>query len=66
MISVVLVEDQPDIRQAFTRLLENAEDFNFQGAFSTIDAAEKEIPKIRPEVVLMDINLPDGSCSLRV
>lgn len=59
MISVVLVEDQPDLRQAFTHLLENADGFHFSGAFSTAGAALKGIPKLRPEVVLMDINLPD-------
>jgi len=61
MISVVLVEDQPDIRQAFTRLLENAADFQFLGAFSTRATALKQIPSLAPQVVLMDINLPDGS-----
>lgn len=61
MISVALVEDQPDIRQAFSRLLDNAEGFQLVGAFPDAASALKNIPQLLPEVVLMDIDLPDQS-----
>jgi DNA-binding NarL/FixJ family response regulator len=61
MIRVSLVEDHRATRDAFVKLLRHAADIVCVGAYGNAAEAEKEIPGHKPDVVLMDINLPDGS-----
>jgi DNA-binding NarL/FixJ family response regulator len=55
---VALVEDQKDIRERWTRLLETFGDFKCVCACPTGEDALREIPIVRPDVILMDIFLP--------
>jgi len=56
-IRVCLVEDHQPTRVNLIKLLKHAENMVCLGAFGSAEEAEKEIPKILPDVVLMDINL---------
>ncbi len=58
---VVVVEDDKGLREQLVELLGSAEDIRCGGAFSTGKEALREIPSLHPEVVLMDIRLPDLS-----
>jgi DNA-binding NarL/FixJ family response regulator len=61
MIRVAIVEDDPKTREGFVKILRHAPEIVCLGSFATVEEAEREIPKIMPDVVLMDINLGSGS-----
>jgi len=56
-ISVCIVEDNKDIRQALEQIIMMAEGYEFRGSFPSAEEAVIGIPKLKPNVVLMDINL---------
>ena len=56
-ISVCIVEDVTDIRQALEQIIELSENCSLAGSFSSGEEALVKIPIIRPNVVLMDIGL---------
>jgi DNA-binding NarL/FixJ family response regulator len=55
------VEDDAGIRDALIRVLGRSRDFRCLGWFATGEEALRELPSLKPEVVLMDINLPGMS-----
>ena len=55
---VAIVEDDPRIREELTKLIDHADAFCCAGAYSDAETALSEIPGQKPDVVLMDINLP--------
>lgn len=57
-ISVALVEDQPKVRESWTRLINSFPDFKCICACTTGEEALRVIPTEPPDVVLMDIFLP--------
>jgi DNA-binding NarL/FixJ family response regulator len=57
-IKVALVEDQPKVRESWTKLLNSFTDFTCICACATGEEALRLIPQERPDVVLMDIFLP--------
>ena len=57
-ITVSIVEDNDQLRGTLARVLNRADGFQCVGEHGTAEAALEEIPKQKPEVVLMDINLP--------
>ncbi|HTI97506.1 MAG TPA: response regulator transcription factor [Dongiaceae bacterium] len=57
-LKVVLVEDQPKVRESWTRLINSFPDFTCVSACSTAEEALRVVPEIQPDVVLMDIFLP--------
>lgn len=57
MISVCIVEDNNDIRQALEQIIMMAEGYQFLGSFASAEAGIIGIPRLNPNVVLMDINL---------
>jgi DNA-binding NarL/FixJ family response regulator len=58
MIQVSLVEDDPGVRANLAKLIDSTPGFHCQAAYPDGVAALKGIPANRPDVVLMDINLP--------
>ena len=58
MISVVIVEDIKEIREGLKILIDGSQGFECHHCFSSAEEALVEIPKIKPNVVLMDIHLP--------
>ena len=57
MISVCIVEDNDDIRMALEQIIMMADGYKFRGSFISAESAISGIPKLKPNVVLMDINL---------
>ena len=60
-ITVGIVEDDAGIRQSLEWMLKSAPEFACVAACKNVAEALALLPPARPEVVLMDINLPDGS-----
>lgn len=60
-IRVCLVEDHPATRETFAKLLEHADGILCLGVCTDGEMAVTEIPRLLPDVVLMDINLPGQS-----
>jgi DNA-binding NarL/FixJ family response regulator len=66
---VALVEDQQEIRERWTRLLESFGDFRCVCACSSGEEALRAVPAALPDIVLMDIFLPGMSgieCTARL
>jgi DNA-binding NarL/FixJ family response regulator len=59
MIKVAVVEDDPRIRKLVTEVLAAAKDCQCIGVFADGTSAVANLPQLAPEVILMDINLPD-------
>jgi DNA-binding NarL/FixJ family response regulator len=57
-ISVSIVEDNEQLRATLARVLNRAEGFRCVSQHGDAESALEGLPKERPEVVLMDINLP--------
>ncbi|HEX5400165.1 MAG TPA: response regulator transcription factor [Verrucomicrobiae bacterium] len=57
-ISVSIVEDNDKLRGTLARVLNRAADFRCVSQHPSGEEALKELPQIKPNVVLMDINLP--------
>ncbi len=58
-ISVCIVEDNNDIRQALQQIIMMAEGYQFSGSFISAESAIVGVPKLKPNVVLIDINLAE-------
>jgi DNA-binding NarL/FixJ family response regulator len=57
-LKVALVEDQPKVRENWSRLLNSFPDLTCVGTCKTGEEALRVIPELAPDVVLMDIFLP--------
>jgi DNA-binding NarL/FixJ family response regulator len=57
-ISVSIVEDSEKLRGTLARVLNRAEGFRCVSQYPSAEDALKDLPNIKPDVVLMDINLP--------
>jgi DNA-binding NarL/FixJ family response regulator len=55
---VVLVEDDRAVRENLAALIGTDERLRLLGAFGSAEIALREIPALRPNLVVMDINLP--------
>ena len=58
MISVAVVEDDGRVRSSLVRLLDRANGLKCVSDHGSGEEALKALPAVRPDVVLMDINLP--------
>jgi DNA-binding NarL/FixJ family response regulator len=61
MIRVALVEDDARLRRALLEVLASARDCQCVGAFADGSTAAAQLPALAPDVLLMDIHLPDLS-----
>jgi DNA-binding NarL/FixJ family response regulator len=59
-ITVCIVEDNNDIRSALEQIISMSEGFNLAASFASAEEAVLKIPVVKPEVVLMDVNLGEG------
>ena len=57
-ISVSIVEDNDQLRTTLARVLNRAEGFSCVSQYASAEDAVKDLPQVKPDVVLMDINLP--------
>jgi DNA-binding NarL/FixJ family response regulator len=60
-IRVFLVDDHEIVRRGVKNLLESEGDIEVVGEASTAAAAKEAILALRPDVCILDANLPDGS-----
>jgi DNA-binding NarL/FixJ family response regulator len=58
---IVIIEDNDQIREAFTLLLNLRDDFSVVNSYSNCEDAIKNIEDDAPHIVLMDIDLPGMS-----
>src|SRR5260370_30922854 len=57
-ITVSIVEDNEQLRATLARVLNRSDGFRCSSHYGSAEEALKDLPTIKPEVVLMDINLP--------
>ncbi len=55
---IVIYEDNPDLLQTLSVLIESTDDFSLLGAFSNANNAVEDVKKLRPAVIIMDIDMP--------
>lgn len=61
MIKIAIVEDEVRFRQSLRRVIESKADYRCVAEYGLGEEAVEGIPGDRPDVVLMDLNLPDAS-----
>ncbi len=57
-ISVSIVEDDPGVRSSLVTLINSSPGYRCVSQHASAENALAEIPKLKPDVTLMDINLP--------
>ena len=57
-IKVSIVEDDSAVREIFSEWVSRGEGFRLLSAYPDGERALADLPRVRPDVVLMDINLP--------
>ena len=58
IIRVVLFDDNPDFIDSMTELIHNADGMELAGTYDNCKNAVKNIQHLRPDVILMDIDMP--------
>src|SRR5208283_2056149 len=69
MTRIAIVEDNKIIRESLMEFVQSDSECECVYACATVKEALKEMPKHRPDIVLMDIQLPDSSgieCTARL
>jgi DNA-binding NarL/FixJ family response regulator len=61
MITVSVIEDDQRVRESLAVLIDGADNTRCVSSYATGEAAVEDIPRKKPDVVLMDINLPGMS-----
>jgi len=57
-LSVAVVEDDARIRWSLSEIIDQEDDLECVGTFASAEEALVHLPKLKPLVVLMDVNLP--------
>ena len=57
-ISISIVEDNDKLRATLLRVIDRTDGFRCVSDYGSAEGALADLPKIKPDVVLMDINLP--------
>ena len=57
-ISISIVEDNDKLRGTLAKVIGRADGFRFATDYANAEEAIADLPKVWPDVVLMDINLP--------
>lgn len=58
LISVCLVEDIEEIRTAIKKIIDDSDEFVCLGAFENAEQAIEQLQATKPDIAIMDINLP--------
>jgi DNA-binding NarL/FixJ family response regulator len=61
MIRVLIVDDHPIVREGVTAVLKQEKDIDVVGAAETIEQGLRLAATLRPQVVLLDLKLPDAA-----
>ncbi|MBI9112861.1 chemotaxis-specific protein-glutamate methyltransferase CheB [Maridesulfovibrio ferrireducens] len=59
MIKILIVDDSISVRQFFTEFFSREPDFEVVGCAEDGESALRMVRKLKPDVVTMDVNLPD-------
>jgi two-component system, NarL family, response regulator LiaR len=59
-ISVAVVEDSGVYRDLLCDLCHDSAQLTLCGSFGSVQAAIEQLPKLKPDLVLVDLGLPDG------
>lgn len=59
--SIYLVDDHPVIRKGLAELINQRQDLHVCGAASTTEEALQQIPRLRPDLVVVDLTLQESS-----
>jgi DNA-binding NarL/FixJ family response regulator len=57
-IRVVIVEDLEEVIEGLNAFIDNDNELQLVASFRTAEAAALELPLLKPDIVIMDINLP--------
>ncbi len=57
-ITLCIVEDLDEVREGLKQFISLNPEFNVLDTFSTAEEALTEIPRLKPQIVIMDISLP--------
>lgn len=57
-ISIAIVEDLDEVREGLHQFISLNKEFKVLDTFSTAEEALYELPMLKPDIVIMDINLP--------
>lgn len=60
-ISVLVVEDEPEFLRAYCEAITREPDFRLAGAVGTLAAATALVEQAVPDVLVVDLGLPDGN-----
>jgi len=60
MIRVLIVDDHPIVREGVTAVLERERDIAVVGAAATIEEGLRLASALHPDIVLLDLKLPDA------
>lgn len=61
MIRVLLYDDAEQFRETMGMLLDQTDEFAVIGKFANCEAAQADVALLKPDVVLMDIDMPGAS-----
>ncbi|MFM7024163.1 MAG: response regulator [Flavobacteriales bacterium] len=61
MHRIVIIEDNPEIREAFSLLIAMNDNFTVGGSYESCEEALENLKQDKPDIVLMDIDLPGMS-----
>lgn len=57
-ITLAIVEDLDEVRDGLKNFIALSQDFKVLSTFKTAEDAVNDLPKLKPDIVIMDINLP--------
>jgi DNA-binding NarL/FixJ family response regulator len=57
-ITLAIVEDLDEVRDGLKNFISLSQDFKVLNTFKTAEDAVTDLPKLKPDIVIMDINLP--------
>ena len=57
-ITLVIVDDLPEVREGLNQFISLNAEFRVLDTFSTAEEALYELPRLKPDIVIMDISLP--------
>lgn len=58
MTRLLIYEDNPQLREGLTMLINGSEGFEVLAAFKNCNTVEDEVKAFKPDVILMDIDMP--------
>lgn len=63
-ISICIVDDNKDIRSALEQIILMSDGYQLLGSFGSAEEALQQIPLLKPDIALMDINLGEGESGI--